>query len=72
MDAKRRSTFLDGSKRTALEPVLRTLREHLTTLDDLCTDDETTNVTQSVLIQDEFCTWSAADRETDKNKGQRF
>ena len=41
MDARGRSTFPDGIiKRTALEPVLRKPREHLTALLDLCTDDK--------------------------------
>ena len=41
MDARRRSTFLDGQiKRTALESVLRKPREHLTALLDLCTHDK--------------------------------
>ena len=57
MNAKRRSTFLDGlAKGQLLKRFLRTPRKHLTTLLDVCTDDKTPDVTQSVLIQDEFCT----------------
>ena len=46
--------FLMGQQKDS--SCLRTPWKHLTTLFDLCTEDKTPDVTQSVLIQEEFCT----------------
>ena len=43
---------IGATKRTALEPVLRSLMNYLTTLLDLCMDDKTAQLTQKACNRD--------------------